>query len=705
MIRSLLLTLALGAPLLVASHAGGARGLPRLPAPATPRKLALLVGAWDYGRGEFLTLKSEGRTPGPLEDVGALRRVLVGRFGFRDEDVKVLTSREETTRASIVETFKSFLVGRAAPGDVVYFHYSGHGSQLPDADTFDVRRRLVNKNPVVDEPDGLDETLVPTDYGANGANEIRDDEVNSLVASLMERRPASVILTFDSCHSGTVVRGGELARGKAWEQRSDWVGPKPRVRPGPALRAGASDGFLEPGAAAARDYVAISAAQEKERAWQVYDSKKRLEMGRFTDALVTALSEADSGATYEDLFARIGALMANRYSDQHPQFEGRRDKTLLGGAFKDRPKYLPAYTNNRGELILDAGALQGMTEGSVVALYASDADDLAASAPLASAEVKAVRLSDSTLALRTGSSLRPSPDAPLSLKGVEVEHRYGPERIALLVEDAGRLTQAGAVLRALRDLPACDAGVKAGEPWDLRLRPAAEGSAEARGRAAWLLERPDGARVGLAPDAEGAAEAIVAAVKREAKWRYAKSLENRNPQSLVRVRMRVVRVEATGDDARGYSYVRDAADAPNPARLRVGDLVAVEVLNLGRRDAYAALFDLSSEGDIVQLWPDPAAPITDNFISAADGGKWVRLWSEPGRQPALFRVTEPRGTDIFKLISTRKHVNFDELRTRSALPPLDSMLRDVIHGAGAPAAPLNVSDDWYTDALTFEVIP
>jgi hypothetical protein len=129
------------------------------------------------------------------------------------------------------------------------------------------------------------------------------------------------------------------------------------------------------------------------------------------------------------------------------------------------------------------------------------------------------------------------------------------------------------------------------------------------------------------------------------------------------------------------------------------------VINLGRRDAYAALFDLSSEGDIVQLWPDPNAPITDNFISAADGGKWVRLWSGPGRRPALFRVTEPLGTDIFKLISTRKHVNFDELRTRSALPPLDSMLRDVVHGAGAPAAPLNVSDDWYTDALTFEVTP
>lgn len=680
----------------------GSQARSRPGAVTTSRKFALLVGAWDYERtsaGDFDTLKSEGRTPGPLEDVEALRRVLVGRLGFGADDVRVLTSRAETTRASILRNFRTFLVEQTRPGDLIYFHYSGHGSQLPDRDLFDARGRPTNKNPLVDEPDGLDETLVPTDYGVNGTNEIRDDELNVLVASLMERRPGGVVLTFDCCHSGTLSRGG-WGRGKGWKERTEWVGPKPT--PPAAARgrsAGMRDGLLEPAPTAATGYVAISAARERERAWQVYDPKLRLEMGRFTQALVTALAETDSRTTYEDLFVRIRTLMANRYADQHPQFEGPDGKTVLGGAVKDRPTYLPVYTNRRGELILDAGVLHGVTEGSVVALYPMEAGELSAAVRLATAEVTAVRLSDSTLALRADTTRA---QMPVSMKGVEVEHSYGPERMSLLLEGGARAAQEQAVLNEVRRLAVVNANVKAGAPWDLRLR-ATDEPGGARVGKVWLLERSDGSEVGRVADAEGAAERIAASIRREAKWRHVKSLENRNPLSLVKVKMRIVRVEVRGDCERGLSYVSDAPEPFNPPRLRVGDAVAVEVMNLGSRDAYVTLFDLSSEGDIMQLWPDPRQPITDNFISAAGGG-WVRLWSGFNRRPALFCITEPGGTDIFKLISTMRHIDFRSLRTRTLLPPLDAMLRAALDDAGAGGPPINVADDWYTDALAFDVI-
>ena len=43
------------------------------------------------------------------------------------------------------------LVARIGQDDIVVFHYSGHGSQMTDLEG--------------DEPDGLDETIVPYDSG------------------------------------------------------------------------------------------------------------------------------------------------------------------------------------------------------------------------------------------------------------------------------------------------------------------------------------------------------------------------------------------------------------------------------------------------------------------------------------------------------------------------------------------------------------
>jgi hypothetical protein len=56
-----------------------------------------------------------------------------------------------------------------------------------------------------DEEDGFDETLAPYDAKPTGENQIRDDELNRLIERLSGR---SATLLFDSCHSGTITRGG-----------------------------------------------------------------------------------------------------------------------------------------------------------------------------------------------------------------------------------------------------------------------------------------------------------------------------------------------------------------------------------------------------------------------------------------------------------------------------------------------------------------
>ena len=109
-----------------------------------------------------------------------------------------------------IEQAVLWLADGAQPGDNLFFHYSGHGSQLPDDNG--------------DEDDGFDETLVPLDFNASGM--IRDDWIfKSLCASL----PAGCRLTAvtDCCHSGSILdlpfelQGNTFARVGKKETQAD----------------------------------------------------------------------------------------------------------------------------------------------------------------------------------------------------------------------------------------------------------------------------------------------------------------------------------------------------------------------------------------------------------------------------------------------------------------------------------------------------
>lgn len=129
-------------------------------------------------------------TPGCVRDAQALADFAVAEYGFPRSGVKVLVN-EQATAAGIVREFREWLLNGTQPGDRVLFAYAGHGSQLPDDNG--------------DEADGLDETLAPWDVDPEtGANEIRDDVFEKLIAELSGRRAVCV---FDCCHSGTISRG------------------------------------------------------------------------------------------------------------------------------------------------------------------------------------------------------------------------------------------------------------------------------------------------------------------------------------------------------------------------------------------------------------------------------------------------------------------------------------------------------------------
>ena len=86
------------------------------------------------------------------------------------------------------------IVKEADSNDVVYIHYSGHGSQVEDLNG--------------DEPqDQLDETIVPQDGRTEGVPDITDDELEALLSQL---KTSQAVVVLDSCHSGTATRGLEV---------------------------------------------------------------------------------------------------------------------------------------------------------------------------------------------------------------------------------------------------------------------------------------------------------------------------------------------------------------------------------------------------------------------------------------------------------------------------------------------------------------
>lgn len=154
-------------------------------------KRALLIGVDQYEDPNVQDLS------GCVNDVNAATRLLTDSFGFDPGEITALTKPEETTRERIFGELEA-LIERTTAADVVCVYYSGHGSQAPDGDK--------------EESDGLDETIVPSDSGRGGlpVRDITDDELHSHIAALA-RKSAHTSFIFDSCHSGTVDRGGLLS--------------------------------------------------------------------------------------------------------------------------------------------------------------------------------------------------------------------------------------------------------------------------------------------------------------------------------------------------------------------------------------------------------------------------------------------------------------------------------------------------------------
>jgi len=149
---------------------------------ASGRRKALLIGI-NYA-------ESPAPLQGCVNDAKNIKNLLIEN-GFTDDPTHMvmLTDEEQNskylpTKANIRRGFQ-WLTQGVSEGDVLFLHFSGHGSQVSDEAGM--------------EEDGLNETILPMDYQKG---QITDDMIWS---SVVYPLPSGVKLTvvMDCCHSGT----------------------------------------------------------------------------------------------------------------------------------------------------------------------------------------------------------------------------------------------------------------------------------------------------------------------------------------------------------------------------------------------------------------------------------------------------------------------------------------------------------------------
>ena len=366
-----------------------------------PTKRALLIGIDDYKSASVSDLK------GAVNDALLMRTILIGKFGVPEDNILVLTN-EQATHAGIVAAIQSHLISPAAPGDVSILHYSGHGSQMRDRSG--------------DEIDGWDETIVPYDSRTDGVFDISDDQLNGLLQELTAKTK-NVTFILDSCNSGTGLRAGNAVRTIERDLRS----APPQAAYAVSQR-GAGEG-RDGISLADSNYVMISGSRADQLSNEtLFDGNRH---GVMTWFLSRALIAADEDATYQDVMDLVRRDVVNRYPSQEPQLEGKGTNLRLFGVDRiETQPYVLVSPGDANSVVVDAGRVFGVRNGSVFKIFPPNTRDFAATSPVATAEVYDAGEFSSKARLTQGLAVQPVSRALFDAS------LFGDGSIPVFVDDA-----------------------------------------------------------------------------------------------------------------------------------------------------------------------------------------------------------------------------------------------------------------------------
>jgi hypothetical protein len=253
---------------------------------------------------------------GCVNDVMAVNQTLINHLGFDDpKQIRMLTDNSATTD-NIIDRL-NWLVKDATPGDVLYFHYSGHGTQFIDMN-YDT----------MEEPDGLDECIVPVDI--NWRDKMITDDTFKQIFSIVPEG-VNLTVTLDCCHSGQGLRDFL----PPLEMRDNLFGPtRDRVRKMPVDIANRGSGLeLQPKPRGFKNTIdiqdqhglLISGCRSDETSADAWIQPARSYFGALTYTMLSILNASEYNITYSQMIEQLNESLSRGGFTQHPELDGKSE--------------------------------------------------------------------------------------------------------------------------------------------------------------------------------------------------------------------------------------------------------------------------------------------------------------------------------------------------------------------------------------------
>jgi len=265
----------------------------------------------------------------------------------------------------------------AEEGDLVYFHYSGHGAQATTV------------YPTLKGKGGIDEALVPTDAN-NGGKYLRDVEIALWLKRMVDQKIKATIV-LDCCHSGSATRGSGRVRFRGIPQtyKSTEADESALTFMNKLLKRGIGKAneevhegsvlkdavLLEP-----QGYTLLAACQPRQSARE-YEDKHGTWHGALTFWLLDTLRKDPLKArSTRNLYRRVSSMIQSIYSDQQPHIGGTADLAFFGIEDIAPVNFIRvAKVHKRNDEVwsvdIEGGTLHGVGEGYKYGIFSSTNDE------------------------------------------------------------------------------------------------------------------------------------------------------------------------------------------------------------------------------------------------------------------------------------------------------------------------------------------
>lgn len=642
-------------------------------AQSTPRKLALLVGINEYPRDSLFAPLN-----GCVSDVELQYYLLVHRFGFNPRDIVRLTD-QQATREGILTAFEEHLIKQAKPGDVVVFHFSGHGSRVLDPDQ--------------DFEDGLNSTLVPIDSPLPAGFPREGGAVNDITGHTMFLLGSAIptenyTVVLDSCHSGGAKRGNltirarpgggnltmsdtELAYQEQWLSRLD-LSPAAFIQ---RRREGIAKG------------AAIASTRREQYAADAPFND--FYAGAFTFVLTQYLWQQTGVSPLTGAIANVARTTTElSFSNQEPQFE-----TKPGSNFEGEPLYFTPKVANPAEAVVTniAGGEVEMWLGGVDpnSLEAFDAGAVLSGVDARGQDRGLVELTTRSGLIGRGRLL----DADTLPSGslLQEQMRGIPTQVTLRIGlDPSLGADAASARTGLATIPSVEALNLGGEEVHYILgRMTAAYRQELAGQSNLPAEGSLGLfsqGLDLVPDSYGhPGESITAALERlRPKLRSllaARTVKlTLNPGSS-RLNLNVTMSDENGNQTFGQAVTLRGSQTPPPARsgvlqVPVGTGLRFAIENLENRDLYLSVLVVDAAGIMAVIFPNNwTASVAATLLPAGE----TLMLPDSGS---------------FRLV-TQPPLGTTEVLVVASTSPLDNALRGlqaIADDAGLTRGPVGIAD-------------